>query len=218
MINKDTLNFLKNLKCNNNKDWFAIHKEEYSKALSDFENTVKLLIEEIQKFDSRIVNIEAKDCIFRIYRDVRFAKDKTPYKPNFGAYIADNGRKSTSAGYYIHLEDENSFLAGGIYMPESNKLKAIRDEIYFNVTSIKIIIQEPYFVEYFGEIVGEKLQRVPKEYPKEYPDADLLKFKSYTMVHKVDNDFFVSNNSLKNAIMVFKAMKPFNDFLNSAEL
>ena len=139
MINKNILLFLNELKNNNNRDWFHANKPKYNEAKVEFENYINNLIPEIGKFDNEIKHLEAKECIFRIFRDVRFSKDKSPYKPNFGAYIVKGGKKSGNAGYYLHIEPENSFLGGGIYMPPSNILKAIRIEIYENIDEFKSI-------------------------------------------------------------------------------
>lgn len=216
MISKKSFEFLQELKTNNNKEWFAQNKLRYEEALSDFKNLVQKLITELSRIDSRIIGVEAKDCIFRIYRDVRFSKDKTPYKPNFGAYISNGGRKSTFGGYYIHFEHENSFLAGGVYMPEKNVLKAVRDEIYYNVDNFKSIVLDSKFVKYFGELMGEKLVKIPQGYPKDFPEAEFLKYKNYAFLHQVENDFFFTENALQKTLDIFKILKPFNDFVNQA--
>lgn len=216
MVKKEIYNFLKELKSNNNRDWFHANKEKYNYAKHEFENLVNSFIIEIAKFDNNIRNILAKDCIFRIFKDVRFSKDKTPYKPNFGAYIVKGGKKSGFAGYYIHIEPDKSFLGGGVYMPQSAELKSIRQEIFENVDDFKQIITNRSFNKYFSEIYGEKLKNPPRGFNKEFPDIELLKFKSFTVIHELSNEEIHGELFIKKSIEIFKLMKPFNDFINHA--
>ena len=154
--------------------------------------------------------------MFRIFRDVRFSKDKTPYKPNFGGYIARGGRKSPFAGYYLHVENGDSFLAGGIYMPQSAVLKEVREEILEETDKFKKIISDKNFKKYFEEIWGEKLKSAPRGFPKDFPDIELLKYKGYNMVHKIDTKEVAKNGFTNYAIQIFKEMYPFNSFINRA--
>ena len=210
------LNFLKELSQNNNKEWYQQNKDKYLKARQDFEMVVGLLITEISKFDKSIVGLLPKDCIFRIFRDVRFSNDKTPYKTNFGAYIAKGGKKRGFAGYYLHIEPKNPFLAGGVYMPPSPVLKSIREDIYHNIEEFKNIIDSKDFKQYFGQIWGSKLTSPPKGYSKEFKDIELLKFKDYNMVHDLTEKQITDKQFVNYALDVFKAMVPFNAFLNHA--
>ena len=129
--------FLTDLRDNNNREWFQANKERYLKAKEVFESFIDNLIPEIRKFDSSIDLITSGDCMFRIYKDIRFSKDKTPYKTNIVAYIARGGKSSPYAGYYVHAEPGQSMLAGGIYMPQPEALKRLREEIYYNVDEFK---------------------------------------------------------------------------------
>lgn len=211
------IKFLKALKQNNNREWFTQNKEFFQSTKNNFNDIVETLITGIAKHDNDIAGLEAKDCIFRIYRDIRFSKDKTPYKTNFGAYMAPGGKKSGKTGYYIHIEPGgSSFLAGGLYMPPSEQLKAIRQEIDYNIEEFKKIIGDKNFVKYFGSVTGDKLKKAPKGYPADHPEIELLKFKSYIVMHKVKDNQLLDEGFLKYAIDVFGVMQPFNGFLNRA--
>lgn len=216
MISKNILEFLSALNKNNNADWFHANKKYYLDVKHEFEAFTSSLIGKLGEIDSGIKNLTPKDCMFRINRDIRFSNDKRPYKTNFGAYIVRNGKKSGNAGYYVHIEPGESFLGGGMYCPEPKNLKAIRSEIYEESDTFKRIIKHPDFVSHFGEIWGEKLKLAPKGFDKDFADIELLKYKSYVAMKSVSDDFFLSKNALNEILHVFKAMKPFGDFLNHA--
>lgn len=213
---KNILNFLAELQANNNRNWFKQNEDRYLQAKEDFETFVNNMISEIQKFDKDIGTPVAKDCIFRLFRDVRFSKNKDPYKTNFGAFIANGGRKSHSAGYYMHIQPGHSFIGGGIYMPEPKILLSIRKEIFKHTNPFKKIIAEKTFQKYFGEIHGEKLKLPPKGFPKEFEDIELLKHKHYTVLHPVKDHFWISKNAISKTTEIFKIQYPFNRFLNKA--
>ena len=215
MLQRSTIEFLKKLKKNNNRDWFNQNKDLYNKAKEDFISFVQTLIDQIAAFDKSLKGVEAKNCIFRIYRDVRFSKDKTPYKPNFGASMAQGGRKSMNSGYYIHLEPVSSFLAGGVYMPPTPQLNAIRQEIDYNIDEFKTIINNKKFKKYFEELSDmHKLKMAPKGYPKDHPEIELLKFKSYIVAHNLEEKEMISEHFLKYCSTVFNTMTPLNKFLD----
>lgn len=215
MIDHQVFVFLEDLKKNNDREWFHAHKKTYDASRKNVEAFINKLIPSLRKFDETIDMITAKDCMFRIYRDIRFSPDKSPYKTNIGAYIARGGRKSQFAGYYVHVEPGSSFLAGGIYMPDSEVLKKIREEIYYNVDEFKAIINNTTFRKYFGEIHDEnKLKNPPKGFDKEWPDIDLLKFKSYAVMHPVADEKLQSADSLSYAEETFKTLHAFNNFFN----
>ncbi|MBI5902422.1 MAG: DUF2461 domain-containing protein [Deltaproteobacteria bacterium] len=217
MISKETFQFLKELRNNNNRDWFNANRERYQTANAEFEDFVNIAIAGVSRFDKGIAWVTAKDCIFRIYRDVRFSKDKAPYKTHLGAWIVKGGRKShAEAGYYIHIEPDKSILAGGAHMPPPDWLRAIRGEIHNNGKEFKKIIGSDAFKEYFKEIEGEKLQRPPQGYDAGHPDIELLKQKSYLAVHKVNDNDVMSGDFAERCKEVFKALCPFNQFLNQA--
>lgn len=216
MEKKGVIHFLTELSNNNHKEWFDNHKESYLQAKLEMEELVQEIIEEFSKYDPSIADQQAKKCVFRIYRDVRFSKNKTPYKNNMGAFIVPGGKKSGKAGYYLHLEPGNSFIAGGIHRPESAILKKVREEILYNTKDFKKITHAKSFVSYFGAVNGEKLKRPPKGFPVDFEDMELLKFKSYTVVHAISDEEILQARFSDKVIAVFNKMKDFNHFINTA--
>lgn len=212
-----TLEFLRLLKKNNNREWFNANKAKYETARQEFEVFVQDLIPSIGKFDKDIRGVEAKKCIFRIYRDVRFSKDKSPYKNHFGAFITYTGKNSNGPGYYFHIEPGNCFLAGGIYQPGGDKLNLIRKEIDFNLKDFKRILKHADFVKYFGGLseMG-KLKTAPKGFPGNHPAIELLKQKSYIVSHKISEKQVLSEDFLTYTLKTFRALRPLNKFLNTA--
>lgn len=210
------ITFLNDLKSNNNREWFKENEKEYRKSKELFEHFLDMLIPPLKQIDDSIDVRSSKDCIFRIYRDVRFSKNKEPYKNNFGAFISKGGRKSPYAGYYIHIEPGSSFVGGGIYMPESKVLNAIRNEIYTNTGDYKDIIGDTSFKKYFPGIYGEKLKMAPKGFPADYEDIELLKNKHYALACNVDDKFWSDNNLFNNIMDIFRVQYPFNRFMNEA--
>lgn len=210
------LEFLTKLKQNNNRDWFKANKKQFDEAKNEYAEMVQYLIDSMSVSNNELANLEAKDAIFRIYRDVRFSKDKSPYKVGMGAVITSGGRKSLIAGHYLHIEPGNSFLAGGSHCPPAEQLKKIRSEILYNNEEFKNILSSPEFIKLFGEIVGDKLKRPPVGYPKDFEDIDLLKFKDYTIFHKISDKDVLKPEFLSETVSVFEKMKPFNEFLNRA--
>jgi uncharacterized protein (TIGR02453 family) len=217
MLQKTTLDFLKKLSKNNNKEWFDKNRPAYELVKKDMQQFTDALIKEIAQFDKAVAHLSAKDCTFRINRDVRFSKNKDPYKNNIGAYISEVGKKGNKAGYYVHIQPSGeSFLAGGIYMPDSAMLAKIRQEIDYNADAFKKIVYSKSFVKTFGELSGEKVKTAPKGYDKTHPEIELLKYKSYIAWHKLNDDDVTDKNFLKNTAKVFKELYVFNQFLNSA--
>src|SRR5690349_20558206 len=187
MLQKPTLKFLKDLKANKVKEWFDAHRTIYDAARADFTNLVATVIEQYVKHDEEIAALQAKDCLFRINRDVRFSKNKSPYKTNFGASIAHGGKKSIYAGYYIHIQPGNeSFVGGGLWIPEAEQLKKVRQEIDYNFAAFETIVMDPAFKAMYNALyTGEdsKLSRPPKGYDDNNPAIDYLKFKSFIGLH-----------------------------------
>jgi uncharacterized protein (TIGR02453 family) len=148
---------------------------------------------------------------------VRFSKDKSPYKTNYGAFIANGGRKSKYAGYYIHLEDGKSMIGGGIYMPATEVVKKVRNEIYYNVDEFKALLSDSNFLKYFSGLEDfDKLKRPPKDFPADFEHIDLLKYKSYAVMHSLTNEIVTRVNFIEYILEVLNAMKPLNDFINRA--
>jgi len=208
------LAFLKELEKNNYRDWFQANKKWYNEAKLAFETIVNDVITGISHFDKDIGLLSPKDCVFRIYRDVRFSKNKDPYKTNMGAAFCKGGRKSRYAGYYLHIEPGNSFVGGGKWQPEPDVLKSIRYEIYQSPKEFKKIIGKKSFADQFGQINGEKLKRHPKDFPPDFEDIELLKYKSYTAGQSFSPDQLKSEQLLPFVIDSFQNMNPFIKFLN----
>lgn len=215
-MNSLPLDFLNRLKQNNNREWFAENKDQFNEAKLEMESFVSALIEKIGGFDKSIAGLETKKAMFRIYRDIRFSKDKTPYKTTMGSYIAPEGRKSINAAYYLHIEPSASMLAGGLYRPASDNLFKVRQEIVYNYTEFIKLIENKEFKSKFGEINGDKLKRPPKGFDADFEGIEFLKFKDYTVFHPVSDELVKSDGFEDYAIEVFKSMKPLNDFLNRA--
>lgn len=215
MISPKTYQFLKELEQNNNRPWFQANKNRYEEARANFEEFISKLILEIARFDPPIGDLEAKKSVFRIYRDTRFSNDKRPYKTNFGAHlVAYESKVHDRAGYYIHLQPGNTFLAGGAYLPPGPWIKAIRNAIDQKGKEFQKILTHPDFKKYFREIEGEKLKTTPRDYPADHPFIKLLRYKSFIAAHQLKDKDAMQEDFLKNAAKVFKALKPFDDFLN----
>ena len=220
MLQTATIKFLKELKKNNNKPWFDLHRKEYEAAKADFASFIQQVIDQHGKKDATIKNIVAKDCMFRINRDVRFAKDKSPYKTNFGASINKGGRKAfNSAGYYFHLEPGGSFTGGGIYMPMPDDLKKVRQEKDYNFKEFKKILSSSAFKSVYGDLdrsAEYTLSRVPKGYEADNPAAEYLKLKSFIGMVQVKDTDLASKDLLKKTTTAFSALQPLIEFVNTS--
>lgn len=217
MLNSNTIAFLTELEAHNERTWFDENRNRYQDAKKDIAQLVNQLLTELTAFDARFGEIEAKHCMFRIFRDVRFSKNKAPYKTNMGAWMAPGGRKSINAGYYLHVEPGGkSFLAGGSYMPESKVLKGIREAIDYEPQTLRDILAAPAFKSTYGDMEGEQLKTAPKGYPKDHEAIDLLRYKSFVASKKLDDAALTSDGFVKMAMETFSALRPFNDFLNKA--
>lgn len=213
-----TLDFLKKLKNNNNREWFDSNKTEYLASKEIFEEFVSELIKGINKFDKKVsLDLKPKDCTFRIYKDVRFSKDKTPYKNNMSASINPGGKKSNIPGYYFHLEPEACFLAGGVYMPMPDDLKAIRQEIDYNPLPLINILKSASFKKEFNGLDEEdKLKNPPKGFNKDHAHSEILKNKHFIVSRKFENKVILKKEGLSKTLDSFKAMYPFLDYLRKA--
>lgn len=214
-IEPKVLDFLQNLKLNNNREWFNEHKTEYTEAQENVRLFVEDLIEEISKFDDEILKFDAKKAMFRIYRDTRFSKDKTPYKTNFGVGLG-MGKGGRISGYYLHIEPGASFLAGGVYQPDSAVLKEIRKEISMNHEEFLKIINAESFKKNFKELSQtEKLIKIPQGFEKDDPMAEFLKLKNFIVVYPLKDEDISDQKSVQNFAELFKAIVPFNTFLSA---
>ena len=211
---KPALEFLGGLERNNNKAWFEAHRPAYEAARRTFEELVDELIQEVNKFDD-LGSLSAKECIFRINRDVRFSKDKSPYKPNLGASLAPGGRKATRLGYYIHIAPQDeSMIAGGLHMPMPPELAKFRKSIDRDAKPFKRVTGTKAFVQYFGLVSGTRLLTAPQGYTRDHPEIELLKLKEIVAVHHLADETVCSPDLMARTVKAFKAMKPFLDHLN----
>ena len=213
---QEVLNFLLELKENNNKEWFDQNRDRYQECRKKVLFLTELIIHEVGKFDSEIGNLAAKDCVFRIFRDVRFSNDKTPYKTNMGSFIAKGGRKSVGAGYYLHIEPGGSFVGGGAYCPPADSLKALRTEIFDHPEEFKQLILSDSFRKVYPEFYDDKLKTAPKGFPKDFPDIDLLKYKSFAFGSSIDDSVVASDSYVTKIVGSLKELYPVNRFLNEA--
>jgi len=213
---KTLFDFLNELRENNTREWFNDNKPRYEESKEQILFFTELMIREIHQFDEDIPLMDPKDCLFRIFRDVRFSADKSPYKTHFGSFIAKGGRKSDRAGYYIHLQPGNSFLGGGVWRPEADRLKAIRAEILNHPEGLKEVLGDEDFKKYYPGIEGEKLKTAPKGFPKDFEEVDLLRYKSYAFMFHVDDQTVLSDNFVSFAVDAFKELSKANRFLNDA--
>ncbi len=217
LINKSTLQFLTDLKGHNDRDWFLKNRTRYDQVKLNYEAFIQAAIDDISGFDPILKGLEAKTCIYRIYRDIRFSNDKTIYKTHLGAFIVRGGRKygDRFAGYYIHIEPgNNSMIAGGAYIPPAPWLNAIREKIDEQGEKLVKIIRQKDFASTFGELEGEKLKSAPKGYPKDHPYIGLLKMKSFLVVKMIPDKEVITGKYYDTIINASRIMKPLNDFLN----
>lgn len=219
MLQKETLLFLKELKQNNNKPWFDENRNAYEVAKKDFENLAQQLIHAVAQFDKSIAHLQPKDCMFRINRDVRFSKDKRPYKTNFGMSISKGGKKGISAGYYLHLEPGESFVGGGMWMPMPSELKKVRQEIDYNWNEFQQIVQAKDFKKVYGDVdksAEYTLSRPPKGYEEDNAAIEYLKLKSFVALASVDDKVFTQPSFVAEATKSFEALFPLLQFINRA--
>lgn len=219
MIQPSTIKFLKELKKNNTKEWFDNNRKQYDAAKTDFAQFVQEIIEAHSKKDPSIAALTAKECMFRINRDVRFSKDKSPYKTNFGASINAGGKKSMTAGYYIHLEPGGAFAGGGLYMPMPEELKKVRQEIDYCFTEFSTILNSKKFRSVYNGLDRSQefmLSRPPKGYDEQNPAIEYLKLKSFIAFVPLDDALLSSKDCAKTILKAFDVLQPLIAFLNRA--
>jgi uncharacterized protein (TIGR02453 family) len=217
MLKPETLEFLKKLDKNNNREWFNAHKADFIVAKENIAALTGYLISEIAKFDPSISGTLPEDCVFRIYRDIRFSKNKSPYKNNLGAYIAPGGRKSMSPGYYFHIQPGQCFIAAGLHMPDSGALLKVRKAIAGKTEELLKTLRAKSFKERFGELHGDKLKTMPKGFPADHPAIEYLKMKSLTAYRQYKSDKIVLGKDYpKMLVGDAKAIFPLLTFLRAA--
>ena len=214
---KNVLDFIKVLTKNNNRDWFNANKNLYQDSLEIFRGFAGEMLEGISKFDPSVGNLEPKDTIFRIYKDVRFSKDKLPYKTHFGCWMAKGGRKSSDAGYYFHLEPAKSFLAAGVWMPPSEQLKLIRQEILYNPDPFLKLINTPIMDKRYERGGKEDmLKKGPAGFPKDFVHMDELKYKHYIWSRSYTDAEILKAGFSSSVVEDYKGLFPVVDYLNHA--
>jgi uncharacterized protein (TIGR02453 family) len=217
MLQSSTLKFLKDLNKNNNKPWFDAHRNQYEEAKENFESFVQVIIDKHGAKDESIKESVAKKCMFRINRDVRFSKDKSPYKNNFGASISRGGKKSVFAGYYFHLQPGNSFVGGGIWMPMPDEIKKIRQEIDYCFDEFKKIVGSKKFKSVYNDLhTGDdvSLSKVPQGFEKDHPGAAYLKLKSWIAMKNIKDTEITSKDLVKITLDAFATLQPLVLFIN----
>ncbi|MBS1620978.1 MAG: DUF2461 domain-containing protein [Bacteroidetes bacterium] len=219
MLQASTIKFLTLLKKNNNKPWFDLHRKEYESAKADFANFIQAVIDKYGKKDKSISLLKAKECMFRINRDIRFSKDKSPYKTNMGAYISGSGKKSIYGGYYFHCEPGQSFMGGGLWMPMPSELNKVRQEIDYNFNEFKKIINSKRFKSVYKDLSRSDeyvLTRVPKGYDSANPAAEYLKLKSFVALTKLKDTDLISGSLVNKTVDAFEALYPLIEFMNES--
>ncbi len=215
MLQPLTLTFLKNLAKNNHKDWFEKNRALYEAAKADYLSFVSAILNEMKLIDPTLESLEPKQCVFRINRDVRFSKNKDPYKTNMGCYFNKGGKKIQNAGYYFHCEPDQAFIAGGLWMPMGPDLKKVRQEIDYNFDDFKKIVSNKKFKTVFGDLDKKDiLLRKPKDYEETNPAIEYLKLKSFIANTPIANSDLSSKTLVKKVVSTFETMKPLIDFLN----
>jgi uncharacterized protein (TIGR02453 family) len=216
MLAKETVDFLKKLDKNNNRDWFNANKDSFIKANDNVIAVSGDLLNRVARFDPEVAGIDPKACVFRIYRDVRFSKDKSPYKTNLGAFIAPGGRKTMSPGYYFHVQPGMYFSAAGKHMPDSGELLKIRSAIAANTKDFLKIVNAKKFKDRFGELDGDRLTKPPKGFAADHEAVEYLKLKSFTVSEEFSEKEATGNDYPKLLAESFKAAYPLVTFLRDA--
>ena len=214
MIKASTLAFLKAIKENNNKEWMDANRKAYEAAKQNYEDFTTEMIQGFVSFEPTFADLTAKQCTFRLNRDIRFSQNKAPYKSNFGAAFSRGGKKSPYADYYFQLEPGNSFVAGGLWMPPADRLKAVRQEIDYDLPGFEKILQQKDFKKLFPSMDGEQLKTAPQGYSIDNPAIPYLRFKSFTVLHHLSDKTVSGKDFPQELLAMFKTMKPFMDFLN----
>lgn len=211
-IPKSSLDFLSQLKENNNKPWFDAHKPEYLKELNQIETFAGALLQELSKTDL-IETASGKKSVYRIYRDIRFSKDKTPFKTFWGGSFtrATNERRG---GYYFHIEKGNTFVGGGFWGPNAADLKRIRSEFGHDSEPFRTILNSKSFVSTFGTLQGEQLKTAPKGFDTTHEAIDLLRYKQFLVLKRFTDDEVLSPQFLEQALETLKNMRPFLDYMS----
>jgi uncharacterized protein (TIGR02453 family) len=212
VINKESFDFLKNLSKNNNRDWFNKHKELYIQSHQNIIAFADALLAEMNKHD-KIAAATGKESLFRIYKDVRFSKDKTPYNCRWSGGF-NRATKKLRGGYYFHLEPGKSFLGGGFWRPEPADLKRIRQDIDLNYKDWEKLLADKTFIKTFGKMTGDKVSSAPRGFTKDHPAIELLRYKQFLVMHKVTDKEVLSPDFVKTVNDIFRKMRPFFNYMS----
>jgi len=217
MISKDSMKFLDDLKKNNNRDWFLANKSRYESYKKEYYRLVQDFLDEMKPKDHTLDPLEVKNCVFRVNRDIRFSKDKSPYKTHMGVWMSAGSKNTNLSGYYIHIESGASFIAAGLYWPDAPDLKKVRKEIAFFYDELEDIVNDENFKTVFGELDRDNvLKTSPKDFEKDHPAIEFLKLKSFTASAKIDDKSLLDPDFVKKTAAKLIALKPLNKFLNRA--
>ena len=212
IIPKSSIDFLNLLKKHNDRDWFNAHKDKFIEEQNHIEKFADVLLMELNSHDV-IETPSGKKSLHRIYRDIRFSKEKIPYKTNWSGSYKRAG-KERRGGYYFHIESGNSFIAGGFWEPNPEDLKRIRDDFSFDDKPIRKILKSKSFVSTFGSLHGEQLKTTPKGFDADNAAIDLLRYKQFLLVRKFTDKEVLDKSFLKEANQTFKNMRPFFDYMS----
>ncbi|WP_291097571.1 MULTISPECIES: DUF2461 domain-containing protein [unclassified Flavobacterium] len=219
MLSKESLQFLEDLKANNNRDWFLENKKRYEVFKKDYHRLVGDFLDAMKPLDPSLEMLEVKNCTFRINRDIRFSKDKSPYKAHLGVWLSSGVKGQNRSGYYVHIEKGASFIAGGFYCPEAEDLKKVRKEIAYFHEDLEEIRTDKNFKKEFGDFdrtATNLLKNPPRGYEKDHPAIEFLKLKSFETSHKFDIDEVTQEDFVKKMSKKLIILKPLNDFINRA--
>jgi uncharacterized protein (TIGR02453 family) len=219
MLSKDTLQFLEDLKANNNRDWFLENKKRYEAVKKDYHQLIADFLDAMKPLDPSLEMLEVKNCTFRINRDIRFSKDKSPYKAHLGIWISSGAKNVETAGYYLHIENGSCFVGGGLYSPQPDQLQKIRKEINFFYDDLQEILHNKTFQSIYKNLNRDEnstLKNPPRGYEKDNPAIEFLKLKSFTATQKFDTKLVTQKDFVPMMVEKMLALKPFNDFVNRA--
>jgi uncharacterized protein (TIGR02453 family) len=213
-IKKETIDFLKKLSKNNSREWFSAHKEKYTAAHNNVIEFASSLLVEMKKHDN-IETASGKDSLFRIYKDVRFSKDKTPYNTHWNGGFK-RATKKLRGGYYFNIEPGNSFVAGGFWGPSPADMQRIKQDFATNHEEVRKILADKTIVKTFGGMTGEQLITAPRGYEKDHAAIDLLRYKQFILRHKFTDEEVLSSDFAVKASEAFKKMRPFLNYMSEA--
>ena len=219
MPSKKIIQFLDDIKANNNREWFHANKARYETYKQEYHALIENVLAEMIPKDISLANLEPKNCAFRIARDIRFSKDKTPYKTHMGIWLSPGTKNTNLAGYYIHIEKGASFIGGGVWWPNAEDLKKIRKEIAYFTEDLEELLADKNFKKEFGSLERNDtiaLKNAPKDYEKDHPAIEFLKLKSFTALHKLDDSLLTDPGFVQKIAQKLILLKPLNDFLNRA--